>query len=91
MYIVIFNDFVPKLSPWYHCTSTAPVKIDHFVLFIKDYRFTETENKTHRVHKLSILGLESYLIPHLKYFPSHSHSHGLLHCTKMEASELSLL
>lgn len=56
LYIVIFNDFVPKLSPWYHCTSTAPVKIDHFVLFTKDYRFTNAKNKTHRVHKVDVLG-----------------------------------
>ena len=46
LYIVIFNDFIPKLSTWYHCARTAPLKIDHFVLFRKNYRFTNAGNKT---------------------------------------------
>lgn len=79
LYIVIFNDFVPKLSPWYHCARTAPVQIDHFVMFIKNYRCTNAENKTQRIQKVDILRL-CYLIVHLKCFPSHNHNHGLWRC-----------
>lgn len=59
--MVIFNNFVPKLSPWCYCASTAPVEIDHFVLFIKNYRRINDENKTQRIHKVDIL---DPLLPH---------------------------